>query len=228
MEQIKLEAQLRNEKGKGSLKSLRKDNLIPAVVYRKGEETLSIKFDKKVFYKAIHTQAGENVIINLKFDKESKIKDKTAIIKEIQYDPITDEIMHADFNQISLTEKIVVNVPIVSKGESIGSKDGGVLAHVLRELQIECLPTNIPRSIEADITSLNIGDLLHVKDLLVPSGIKVVTDPDSVVFSVEPPMAEKVEAVAPAEEAEEPEVIKQKKEIPEEEEKAKEAKKEKE
>ncbi|MBM3253240.1 MAG: 50S ribosomal protein L25 [Candidatus Omnitrophica bacterium] len=228
MEQVNLEVQLREEKGKQAVKKLRENSLIPAVVYKKAEEVLSIKFDKKDFHRVIHTQAGENVIITLKFKSDKKIKDKTVIIKEIQHNPLTDAVLHVDFNQISLTEKIEVNVPIIPKGECLGVKEGGVLAHVLKELHIECLPTRIPQSIEADITNLKIGDLLHVNDLLIPSGIKVITETDAVVFSVEAPKVEKVEVAAVAEEAQEPEVIKQKKELPEEEEKTKETKKERE
>ncbi|MFH0838805.1 MAG: 50S ribosomal protein L25 [Candidatus Omnitrophota bacterium] len=228
MEQVNLEVESREEKGKQAVKKLRQTSLIPAVVYKKGEEAVAIKVNKKAFSNAIHTQAGENVIITLNFKSEKKVKDKTVIIKEIQVNPLTDDIIHADFNQISLTEKIVVSVPIVSKGESIGVKEDGVLAHVLRDLEIECLPTQIPQSIEADVTNLKIGDLLHVKDLVVPSGIRVVTDPEAVIFSVEAPRVEEVVTAPTAEEAQEPEVIKQKKEEPEAEgTKAEEPKKEK-
>lgn len=230
MEQVNLEVELRTERGKQAVKKLRQVNIVPAVVYKKAEEVLNIRFDKKNFYKVTHTQAGENVIITLKFKSDKKIKDKNVIIKEIQYNPLTDEVLHVDFNQISLTEKIEVNVPIIPKGESLGVKEGGVLAHILKELHIECLPTKIPQSFEADITNLKIGDLFHVRELIVPKDIRIITDLDSVVFSVEAPKVEKVEAVAVTEEAQEPEVIKQKKEVPEEEEEAKpkEVKKEKE
>ena len=216
MEKVKLEVLQREEKGTQAAKKLKKENFIPGVVYKKGETTLNVKFGKESFYDLTHTQAGENVIVTLKFKGDKKIEDKTAIIKEVQYDPVSDDVLHVDFNQISLTEKITVNVPVVSKGEPQGVKEDGILVHTLRELEVKCLPTNIPQHIETDISPMNIGDLLHVKDIVMPPDVEVLTDPEAVVFSVEAPKAEVVEEVVPGEEAaQEPEVLKQKAEAPE-------------
>ena len=220
MDFVELHAGLREGKGKETSKKLREKNLVPGVVYKKGEETVSLKIDKKDLAKALTTEAGENVIIKLCVDGVNKKKERTVIIKDVQKDPVRDFLLHVDFQEISLTEKIKVKVRVVAKGEAIGVKqDKGVLQHVLWEVECECLPTNIPEKIEAPVANLKIGDAIHVKDIVLPEGIRILEDPEAVVFAVEH-AKEVEEVVAPAGEgeAQEPEVIKEKKEKPEEEE----------
>ena len=213
MEQVKLEAKLRKDLGKEAVKRLRREGLIPAVVYRRGEKTTPLVLDRKALEKILHTAAGENVVISLKITGDEKHKERTCIIKEIQHNPVTGDILHADFNQISLTETIKVNVPIATKGEAIGVKqDGGVLEHVLWEVQVECLPTQIPEKLEIDVTNLKIGDALFVKDIVVPREIEILNDPELRIVAVEKPVEVKIEEVKPEEVVTEPEVIKQKKE----------------
>lgn len=216
MEKVILDAIIREELGKQASRRLRRLGSIPAVVYKKGKEVLPIKVDNMELFQVLHTSAGENVIITLKITegtKESKsAKSKTVIIKEIQYEPIKGDILHLDFNEISLTEKIAVNVPIEIKGEPKGVKaDGGILDHPVRELQVECLPINIPQRIEVHVEELKIGDSIRVKDLVVPAGIKVLTDPELTVLSVMPPHVEKPAEEVAEEEIAEPEVIREKK-----------------
>lgn len=222
---VDLKAALREERGKELNKKLRGEGLVPSIVYKKGEETLSLKIDKKDLTKALHTDAGENVIIKLHIDGTKKRKERTVIIKELQRDPVKDNPLHVDFQEISLTETLKVKVPVAGKGEAIGVKqDAGVLQHVLWEFEVECLPTDIPEKIEVDVTNLKIGDSIHVKDVQTPSGVKVLDDPEAVVFSVEHPKKVEEVVAAPAEgELQEPEVIKEKK--PEEEVPAEEAEK---
>lgn len=219
MDFVDLQASIKDGKGKEINKKLREEGLVPAVVYKKGEDTINLKIDRKILTKALHTDAGENVIIKLHIDGAKKRKERTVILKDIQKDPLKDRLLHVDFQEISLTETLKVKVPIASKGESIGVKqEDGVLQHVLWEVEIECLPTNIPERIEVDISGLNVGDSIHVKDIKVPEGVKILEDMEAVVFSVE--HAKKVEDIiaAPAEgEIAEPEVIREKKEKPEEE-----------
>jgi len=229
MKEIVLLAKKREIRGK-KVKRLRSEGWIPAVVYKKGEENILLQLDKRNFQKVLHTSLGSNVIISLKIEKDSSSKRaktedaKTVIIKEIQRDPLTDEIIHVDFQQISLTETIVVNVPISLVGEAIGVKrDGGVLEHLLWEVQIECLPQNIPEKINVDVSQLGLGQAICVKDLQLPEGIKVLNNPEQMIVTVGMPKEEKVEEKV--EEIVEPEVIKEKKPQPEE---AKEEKEEKE
>ncbi len=218
MEFVELHASLKEEKGKEANKRLRDQGFVPGVVYKKAEESLSIKMDKKDIFKALHTEAGENVVVRLHIDDAKKKRERTVIIKEIQKDPVKDNLLHVDFHEISLTETLKVKVPIVPKGEAIGVKqEDGVLQQVLWEVDVECLPTAIPEKIEVNIAGLKVGDVLHVKDIQVSESAKILDNPEAVVFSIE--HAKKVEEVvaAPAEGAiEEPEVIKEKKEKAEE------------
>lgn len=217
MEKVILTAELREETGKSKVKELRKQSFIPAVVYKAGKESVSLKVHKRDLQSALHTSAGENVLITLKIKGDKDKKDRTCIIKETQRDPVKDEILHVDFNEISLTEKIKVKVPIRAHGEAEGVvKDGGILDHVLWEAEIECLPTDIPQRIDVEVGHLKIGDSIYIKDLKVPPAIKVLNDPELTVFSVSPPAKEEVVAEVPAEGVEEPEVI-QKGKKPEEE-----------
>ncbi len=227
MDFVDLKANLREERGKELNKSLRGGGLVPAIAYKKGTESVSLKIDKKTLLKTLHTEAGENVIIKLHIEGLRKDKERTVILKEIQRDPVKGHLVHVDFLEISLTETLKVKVPIAGKGEAVGVKqDGGVLQHILWEVEVECLPTNIPEKIEIDVTNLKIGDSIHLKDVLPPEGVKILDDLEGVVFSVEQPKAVEDIVAAPAEgEILEPEVIKEKKEEVEEgEEEAKEAK----
>lgn len=230
MEEIFLDVEARPEVGKVNVKHLRDKGFVPAVVYAEGKESLSIKILTSHLVKLVHQHHIENAIINLKVKDDSKQKSRACLIKEIQYDPVTGDIKHLDFNEISLTKAIKVNVPVTVKGESIGVKqEGGSLEHILWEIEIECLPTDIPKDIEVDVSALKTGESIHIKDIKFASNLKVLSDPNSVVISVAAPMKEEVPAEAvEGEEKKEPEVIKEKKEVPAEgEEAGKEEKKEK-
>jgi large subunit ribosomal protein L25 len=220
MDFIELHADVREEKGTQLNKKLRKKDIVPGIVYKKAEDSVPLKLDRKSLSKALHTSSGENVIIKLFIDDVKKKKERIVVIKEIQRDPVKDAIMHVDFNEISLTETLKVKVPLVSKGEAPWVKqEGGVLQHVLWELEIECLPTNIPDKIEVDISELKIGSMIMLKDIKAPERVKIFGDPEAVVFSVEHVKTVEEAVPAPAEgEAIEPEVIKEKKEKAEEEE----------
>lgn len=207
MERITINAEKRENVGKGAARALRRENMIPAILYR-GGGALPIKLSKKELAHLINTTAGEQVMVNLQFaDGESRL----ALMKDYQLDPIKGELLHTDFFEVSLTEKVRVTVHITTVGEPIGVKrEGGILQHVLREIEIECLPDRIPRRIEIDISKLETGQSLHVNDLKLEEGIKVLTSPDEVIVNVIAPVAEEA---APAEiptapEVAEPEVIK--------------------
>jgi large subunit ribosomal protein L25 len=215
MEEILLDAEKRQEIGKGKVKHLRDEGILPAVVYYGGKNSLALKISRSQLLKLIHQHHIETAVINLKVKDDTSKKSRPCLIKEIQYDPVHGNIVHVDFNEISLTKAIKVNVPVVAKGESIGVKqEGGSLEHILWEVEVECLPTNIPKEIEVDITQLKLGDSIHVKDMIAPSGVKILTDAEGIVLSIAAPMKEEVAAAVEGEEAKEPEVIKEKKEAP--------------
>jgi large subunit ribosomal protein L25 len=225
MERVPLNAQTREETGKKSTKALRKENLVPAVVYKEGKKTVHLRINERDLYNALHTKAGENALINLKVEDKAKGKDKdrVVIIKEIQQHPIRAQVLHVDFQEISLTEELEVDVPIAVKGEAEGVvKDEGVLEHVMWEVKVACLPTDIPEKIEIDVTQMKIGDSVLIKDLEVPPGVKILADAEQTVISVVPQHVEEV-APAPEEEITEPELIREKKEEEEVEEGAEEA-----
>ncbi len=212
MEKIILKAEARSATGKRVAKDLRAKGLIPANVYKQGKGAMSLQIVNNDLAEILRTKAGENVIITLKISGEGAAKDKTVLIKEIQREPIKDRILHVDFNEISLTEVLKVNVPLTSRGEPVGVKvDGGVLEHVMRELTVECLPTAIPGKIEIDVSELKIGDAIFVKNIKVPEDVKVLNDPELIVMIVKAPKIEvpKEEVVAASEE---PELIRKKKE----------------
>ena len=214
MEEIILSAEQRDEIGRGKVKDLRGKGFIPAVVYGEGKDSQAIKVPRGDFLHLLHQYHIENVIIKLKMKDDKKQITRACLIKEIQYDPVVGDVMHLDFNEISLTENIKVNIPVEARGEPIGVKqEGGSLEQILWEIEVECLPTQIPEKIIVDVVPLKMGQAVHVKDIALPSGVKAVTEPEAIVLSVAAPMKEEAPAEAvEGEEAQEPEVIKEKKE----------------
>jgi large subunit ribosomal protein L25 len=200
MERVTIHVDKREEKGKGAARSLRRNEMIPAILYR-GGGSLPIKFNKKEILQFINTTSGEQIMVNLQFsDGDSKL----ALMKELQVDPANRELLHADFFEVSLKEKLKLSVHVSVTGEPIGVKrDGGILQNVLREIEIECLPDKIPSHIQVDISMLEIGQSLHVSDLDLGSDIKIFTDPQEVIANILAPL---VEEVAPVEAAVVPEV----------------------
>ncbi len=201
---VELEAKYRSVLGKVGAKEARNEKQIPAIVYGHKTKPMPIQMDYKAFEHTIHTSAGENVLISLKVKGEKSLEER-VIIKEIQHHPVSDAIQHVDFNVISLTEKIKVKVRFHVKGEAPGVKAGGVLDVVHHEIEVECLPTQIPDKLEADISKLEIGHAIHVREIAFPEGVTCLLDQDEVVVSIHAPKAEEEK---PAEEAaKEPEVI---------------------
>lgn len=212
MEEIKLDVQLRNQVGSRKIKSIRRENAVPAIVYGGETKPTSIKVDRSNYERIMRHHHGQSVIFRLNvMDGEKKLRDYSVIVKEEQHDPVSDQLVHIDFNRISLTKELEVKVPIETKGDPVGVKrDGGSLEHILWELSVICLPTKIPQKIVVEVGHLEIGDAVHVKDITLPEGVRTKQDPDTILVSVIPPMKE--EAMAPAEGGPtEPEVLKEKK-----------------
>jgi large subunit ribosomal protein L25 len=209
MATLSLKTERRSEVGKGVARRLRVAGQIPAVYYGRGEDPIALVVGLKELEDVIHTAEGSNVIVDLKVGGDTP--DRKALIREIQRDPVVGNILHLDLQHISLTEQIVVEVPIVLLGTPTGVKDGGgILEHLLREVEVECLPTDIPSKLEIDVSALNIGDSLHVSDLKAER-VTIKTDMDRAIAAVVPPTI--LEEAKPAEEAvvAEPELVKDKK-----------------
>lgn len=216
MDEIKLDVQIRETIGTRKIKSLRRQDFVPAVVYggeKKGPTT--IKVNRRAYEKIMRQHRGQSVVFHLNvLEGEKKLRDYSAIVKEEQHEPVSNDLLHLDFLRISLTEEIEVKVQIEAKGEAVGvKKDGGSVNQEIWELDIVCLPTNIPEKIEVDVTELNINDSIQVKDLSLPQGVTTKHDPEANVLTIVPPMKEEVETPAEGEEElTEPEVIGEKKE----------------
>jgi len=212
MAMISLEAARRADVGKGVARKLRAGGRVPAVYYGRGEDSIPLTVSLKDLEQVIESAEGSNVIVDLKVPGDAA-KDRKALIREIQRDPVAGSILHLDLQHISLTERITVEVPIVLVGVPLGVKDaGGILEHLLREVEVECLPTDIPSKLEVDVSALQIGDTLHVSDIKVERA-EILTEADRAIAAVVPPTV--LEEVKPAEEAvpTEPELIaKEKKE----------------
>ena len=209
MEQVKLSASKRASFGKGHARRLRRKGLIPAIFYGHAEESIPLEVSAMELRKVLSTEAGENVIIDLKIKSNGRESSRTVILKEKQLHPVRREILHVDLYQISLEEKLTATVPIEVVGESPGVKKGGILEHGLWEIEVRCLPTQIPDHIQADTSNLEIGDILHLGDLASPEEVEILGDKDQVVLVIAVPRVveeEKIE-VAPVEEEAEPEVI---------------------
>ncbi|MCM8800922.1 MAG: 50S ribosomal protein L25 [Candidatus Omnitrophica bacterium] len=216
MEEIILEVEKRQQLGKSEVRDLRQKGYIPAIIYGQGKESLPVKVSHKQFIQLVHQYHNiENMIINLRIKDEVRQKSRACLIKEIQYDPVDGDITHIDFNQISLTKEIKVNIPIKTKGQPIGVKqEGGSLEHILWEVEVECLPTDIPEHIEVDVSQLKIGEAIHIKDISFPKGVRVLNDPEAIVVSVSVPMKEELAVAEEVTTTQEPEVIKEKKQLP--------------
>ena len=189
MERLELTAETREVSSKGQIKEMRKRDYVPAVVYGKKVDNTLLSVNRKELIQALNTSAGANVLIDLKIEGGKKRKE-TVMVKELQRDPVKDIFLHVDFIGISLEDKLQVKVPISFNGEPLGVKEGGVPSVQLREVIVETLPTDIPESLEVDISQLNIGDSLNVSDLQIPEGAQVVGDPDETIISVLAPTIE--------------------------------------
>jgi large subunit ribosomal protein L25 len=208
MERVSLSAHERTATGKSGARRARRDGLVPAVLYGRGRTPRVLSVGRKELVSALHT-AGRNALIDLRIAQDGEGQAETVMIEEIQRDHIRREILHVDLHLISLTERLEVNVPVVLTGTPEGVASGaGILEQHRREVEVRCLPTQIPDRFTVDVSGLHVGGSLHVSDLKVGEGIEVLTPPEEVLAAVVAPAAE--EEAAPAAEAEvaaEPEVV---------------------
>jgi large subunit ribosomal protein L25 len=228
MAEVNLAVEKRDVIGKGPAKKLRSEGKIPAVIYGQAEKSVPLSLDAKAFHTILHSHHGENVIFEIHIPgRKTGLK---AILREVQHEPVTGEILHVDFQHISMTKKITVQVPIALVGSPDGVRNkGGILEHILHELEVECLPGDIPEHIEVDVTELDVGDSIHVSDIPATK-VAILTDPERSVATVVPPTIIKapVEKEELEEELiEEPELVEKERKEGEEEEEGAEGKEEK-
>src|SRR5262252_7587302 len=186
----------RTDTGKEVAKRLRRAGAVPAVLYD-GQKAETVTVDPKAVLRMIHGREGTTQLLTLKFDGEAGNGARLAIIRELQFDPVSEQLLHVDLQEVSADRAITVHVTVRPIGEAAGVREQkGILNLVLYELAISCLPTAIPERIDADVSALMIGDVLKVSDLQAPEGVRILNDPGQAVATVAPPMAEEVAAAA--------------------------------
>lgn len=186
MAEVTLRASRRDESGKGPARQARAAGKVPGIVYGHGMEPLPIVVDRRELLTAFHTDAGMNVLLDLEIDGESTL----ALTKELQRDPVRGTVLHADFVKVDRTEEVEVEVPVHLVGESPGAKEGGVLEQPLFTVHVRCRVTDVPESVDADISGLGIGESLRVSDLSEGREFHILNDPETVVASVAAPISE--------------------------------------
>jgi large subunit ribosomal protein L25 len=196
MEALVLPIKTRSEIGKNAYHRLRAQGYIPAVLYSHGVSQ-AVMVEKKNFFKIFKGHISENLLIDLQFNDHSSAPVK-AFIKDYKRHPITDEILHLDFFKVTMTETITTKAPIEIIGTSIGVKQGGILEVIEREIEVECLPADLPEKVQIDVTNLAIGQSIHVKDIIAPNGVKILSSPESVIVAVLAPHKATEEVAQPA------------------------------
>ena len=180
----KLDIENRESVGKKSAKVIRKSGKIPSVLYYKGEQTISISIDKQVLYQAI--KSDQRI-----YEMDIKNESQYVMIKEIQYHPVTDEMIHVDFMRVRRSEKMTISVPITLIGKPVGVTEGGILSQAMNQIEISCYPTNVPEHIEVDVEHLELNSSVSVADVSVDDeDIDILSASDLNVASVIPPAAE--------------------------------------
>ncbi|MCK5710927.1 MAG: 50S ribosomal protein L25/general stress protein Ctc, partial [Deltaproteobacteria bacterium] len=193
MAQSTLNVLKRKRMGKSGAREIRKEGNIPAVLYGKGTETLSLVINPSELKEALSTAAGENTLLEIRVkDGEEDIK-KLSLLREIQYDFLTSKPIHLDFQALDMDQKITVSVPVQIEGKSIGVKEGGILEEILREISVECLPTDIPNSFIVDVSELEVGHSIHVNVLEIKEGISILHEQEDTILTVLAPKVEVVE-----------------------------------
>ena len=193
MAEITVNAEGRSDFGKNASRRLRHRGMVPAIVYGGGGENISVAVDPKALLRVLHSEAGRNAILKLDIAGKGATN---AILKSWQVDPVRESFIHADFYRIAMDVALRVTVPLAVRGEARGVKtEGGILELVLRQIEVECLPSDIPERIEVDVADLGLNQALRVSDLPVSAKVKVLQNPDQVVIHV---IAVKEEAPAAA------------------------------
>ena len=220
---VSLQAEVRTETGKGEAKRIRRTGKIPAVVYGDRSAPVACSVDARALSSVLQ-EHGRNTLLALVLGNGDERSEDTTIVKDLQHHPVDGHLLHVDFYRISLTEKIVVDVRVEAQGIPAGVRaESGILEQLLHQVEVSCLPAEIPERISFDVTNLNIGDSIHVSDLSVTGNVEIVTEGDRSVFVVVPPTIAQVEEdeeelIEEEEEMQEPEVIERGKRDEEEEE----------
>ena len=195
MAQMTLSAQIRDQKGKGTARKLRREKWIPAILY--GPKTAPIKLSVKHsdMEGILKKTMSENVILSLEIKSNGKSDTRTVMLRELQMDRIKDHIIHVDFHEITMDTEITVEIPITLINNPVGVRNGGILQCIRREVMVSCLPDKLIENIEMDVSAMDIGDSLHVKDIKIPEGIRILDEDHLTVAVVTAPTVKEAEAI---------------------------------
>ncbi|MBN1627609.1 MAG: 50S ribosomal protein L25/general stress protein Ctc [Deltaproteobacteria bacterium] len=203
MARYTLAAKVRNEKGKQAAKKFRRENRIPAIFYGHGAASLMLTVDEHELDMIMKKKTGENVIIGLEIESDKGADTRTVILKEMHSDPVKADYLHVDFYEISMDKELTVDIALHFVNTAKGVTNGGMLQPIRRELTVSCLPDKIVDFIAVDVSELEIGQSLHVKDITLPDGIKAVQDPELTMVTVMAPTIVAAEPTAVEEEGKE-------------------------
>ena len=206
MDTVQLDGRARNKTGKGASRKLRSMGRLPAIFYGPEAEPIMLSIDYLELAKSLKGRPAENIIFDLRIDSNGRSQSKKVMIKELQRDPVTRDYLHVDFCEISMGKEIEASIPIQLVNTPIGVTKGGLVEHIRRELSVVCLPRDLVDAIEMDVSGLDIGDTLHVRDIALPPGLRSTEDEDLTVATVVAPTITAEEEVE-AEEVEAEEVV---------------------
>lgn len=194
METLEIRVDARDNKHKRDAKRLLREGKIPGVLYGPKTQAVPLSLDKREFSSRVADLEGSH-LVRLK-SESSALSDKVALVKEMQYHPISGDVIHTDLYEVDLTAKITVNVPLHFVGKAEGVVRGGILQPIVREIEVECLPLDIPAFFEVDVSRLDIGDSVHVEELTIPEGVTAVFESNFPLVAVVPPTVEEAPAAA--------------------------------
>jgi large subunit ribosomal protein L25 len=208
--QVQLSAKPRSHVGRNSVKQLRSRGSVPANMYGSKNNPCNLEISTKAINHLLSHAVGENILVELEIDHGDKTTKHLSLIQEVQHHAVRGDVLHVDFLEVSMNKMLHTEVPLEPVGEAIGVKSyGGLLEQLLRHITIECLPKDLPESIRIDVSKLGLGDSLHLRDLILPEGVKATGDGDLTVFLVAEPKVAEESKLGETQQA--PEVIKEKK-----------------
>ena len=203
MATVQLDSKVRTQTGKGASRRLRTEGRLPAIFYGPEAEPIMLSIDYLQLKKVLKGKAAENIIVDLQIDSNGRSQSKTVMIKELQRDPITRDYLHVDFFEISMGKEIEAVISIQLINTPLGVTNGGLLQHIRRELSVSCLPKDLIEKIDIDVSGLDIGDSLHIRDITLPAGLNSKEDDDLTIATVVAPTITAEPEEVEAEEVEE-------------------------
>ena len=194
METLEIQVEARDKQRKRDARRLLRDGKIPAILYGPKTAAVGLALDKKEFSRRVAGLQGSH-LVRLK-SGAATLAEKVALVKDMQFHPITGDVIHADFYEVDLTAKIQVHVPLHFVGKAVGTARGGILQPIVREIEVECLPLDIPEFFDVDVSALDIGDSIHIEELKMPEGVVSVSEADQALVAVVPPTVEEAPTAA--------------------------------